>query len=98
MLEDHIAVKPYFRDHVRMKKFKLATRMFKMVIEVYGAIKANDKKRALGRVATIYQFLEQYVVDKGDFYVAALATHMPEPERYIAEPPEDIFASERSID
>ena len=38
------------------------------------------------------------VVDKGDFYVAALATHMPEPERYIAEPPEDIFASERSID
>ena len=88
MLEDHIALKRYFRDHVGKDKFKLAIRMFEMVIEMHGAIKANDK-RALGRVATIYQFVEQYVVDKGDFYVAALATHTPEPDRYIAELRED---------
>ena len=72
-----------------MDKFKLATRIFEMVIDVHGAIRADDSKRALGRIATMYQFLEQYVVDKGDLYVASLATHMPEPDLYIAEPRED---------
>ena len=89
LLDDHIVMKRYFRDHVGMDKYKLATRMFEMVVDLHGAIKANDTKRALGRVATMYQFLEQYVVDKGDLYVASLATHMPEPDRYLAEPREE---------
>ena len=88
LLDDHIVVKRYFRDHVGMDKYKLATRMFEMVVDLHGAIKANNTKRTLGRVATIYQFLEPYVVDKGDLYVASLATHMPEPDRYLAEPRE----------
>ena len=89
LLDDHIVVKRYFRDHVGMDKYKLATRMFEMVVDLHGSIKANDTKRALGRVATMYQFIEQYVVDKGDLYVASLATHMPEPDRYLAEPREE---------
>ena len=88
LLDDHIVMKRYFRDHVGMDKYKLATRMFEMVVDLHGSIKANDTKRALGRVATMYQFIEQYVVDKGDLYVASLATHMPEPDRYLAEPRE----------
>ena len=89
LLDDHIVVKRYFRDHVGMDKYKLATRMFEMVVDLHEAIKANETKRALGRVATMYQFIEQYVVDKGDLYVASLATHMPEPDRYLAEPREE---------
>ena len=89
LLDDHIVVKRYFRDHVGMDKYKLATRMFEMVVDLHGSIKASDTKRALGRVATMYQFIEQYVVDKGDLYVASLATHMPEPDRYLAEPREE---------
>ena len=68
-----------------MDKYKLATRFFEMVVDMHGAMLEGDQKRALGRIATIYQFLEQYTVDKGDMYVAALATHMPEPDRYVAE-------------
>ena len=85
VLEDHLAVKKYFREHVGMDKYKLATRFFEMVVDMHGAMLEGDQKRALGRIATIYQFLEQYTVDKGDMYVAALATHMPEPDRYVAE-------------
>ena len=72
-----------------MDKFKLATRIFEMVIDVHGAIRADDSKRALGRIATMYQFLEQYVVDKGELYAASFASHMPEPDRYVAEPQEE---------
>ena len=37
----------------------------------------------------MYQFLEQYVTDKGDFFMASFTTHQPEPSQYSA-PPSDL--------
>ena len=59
LLGDHLAIKEYLKEHVGMDRYKLATRFFEMVVDMHGAMLEGDQKRALGRIATIYQFLEQ---------------------------------------
>ena len=68
-----------------MDRYKFGTRFFEVMVEIHGAVVEGDQKRGLGRIATVYKFIEQYTVDQGDMYVAALATHMPDPDRYAAE-------------
>ena len=60
-----------------MDRYKFATRFFEVMVEIHGAVVEGDQKRGLGRIATVYKFIEQYTVDQGDMYVAALATQMP---------------------
>ena len=86
LLDDHLAIKKYFKEHVGMDRYKLATRFFEMMVEIHVAVVEGDHKCAFGSIVTVYQFIEQYTVDQGDMYVAALATHMPDPDRYVAEP------------
>ena len=85
LLDDHLAIKKYFKEHVGMDRYKLATRFFEMMVEIHVAVVEGDHKCAFGSIVTVYQFIEQYTVDQGDMYVAALATHMPELDRYVAE-------------
>ena len=59
LLGDHLAIKEYLKEHVGMDRYKLATRFFEMMVEIHGAVVEGDQKRALGRIATVYQFIEQ---------------------------------------
>ena len=59
LLDDHLAIKKYFKEHVGMDRYKLATRFFEMMVEIHGAVFEADQERALGRKATVYQFIEQ---------------------------------------
>ena len=58
--------------------------MFEIFVEIHHATLRKDARRTLGLLAGAYQFLEQYAVDKGDFYVAHFATHLPDPGSYPA--------------
>ena len=53
------------------------SKFFEVMVEIHGAVVEGDQKRGLGRIATVYKFIEQYTVDQGDMSVAALATQMP---------------------
>ena len=86
---DAQVMKKYFQDHVALGKFKMATYILELVVEVHAATLKKDSKKVLGILASMYQFLEQYVTDKGDFFMASFTTHQPEPSQYSA-PPSDL--------
>ena len=86
---DAQVMKKYFQDHVALGKFKMATYILELVVEVHASTLKKDSKKVLGILASMYQFLEQYVTDKGDFFMASFTTHQPEPSQYSA-PPSDL--------
>ena len=53
-------------------------------MEIHAATLKKDTKRTLGLLAASYQFLEQYVTDGGEFFMASFSTHQPEPGQYPA--------------
>ena len=77
-------MKKYFQEQVALGKYKMATYVLELVVEIHAATLKKDTKRTLGLLAASYQFLEQYVTDGGEFFMASFSTHQPEPGQYPA--------------
>jgi len=82
---DAATIRRYFRDCVPLGKYKLATHMLELIVEIHRAVRSKDESRALGLIAGSYQFLEQYAVDGADVYHGWIATHLPNPQAYPAQ-------------
>ena len=77
-------MKKYFQEQVALGKYKMATYVLELMVEIHAATLKKDTKRTLGLLAASYQFLEQYVTDGGEFFMASFSTHQPEPGQYPA--------------
>ena len=76
----------YFHRKVPLARFRLAQQLLSLVQRLHASLLRQDQAAALGLVAAVYQFVEQYALDEGRSDLAWMMTQevAPVPSEYTA--------------